>query len=141
MEEEMSSKHAKNMGKIVDENGEYFLELGSDSRAHLKVGSASRAQKYPLGPIVESTMPKEIVGKNVELVLSSDPRPSVVGIKFSKKGFCYFILCYFPVDILGSVDYGKVIPLVDKDVRTMIAQKLLDGNVITAEDHGRIVNL
>jgi hypothetical protein len=42
MEEEASSEPVKNMGKIAVENGEYFIEIGS----------GSKATKRPMGPLV-----------------------------------------------------------------------------------------
>jgi hypothetical protein len=124
MGEEISSK-------IVVENEEYFLEVDSGSK---------RAQKFPLGPIVGSTLPKEAIGNDVELIMSSEERPFVVGVKLPDIR-CYLILCYFPRDIFGQIEYGRTIPLIDNDARTKIAQRLLDENVITTEDYDRMVKL
>lgn len=124
MGEKMSSK-------IVVENEEYFLEVENGTR---------RAQKFPLGPVVGSTVPKEAIGSDAELIMSSDHRPFVVAVKVPLVR-CYLILCYFPRDIFGQVEYGRALPLIDKDVRTTIAQKLLDEKVITADDYDRMVQL
>lgn len=142
MGEEKSLKHKKNTGKIVVENGEYFLEIGTGSEVHKEAVGVSGPKKFPLGPIVESTIPQEAIGKNAELIMSTDQRSSLVGVKIPDlAGRCYFILCYVPVDIFNRADFGKIIPIVDTNVRTAVAKKLLDEKVITAENYERMVNL
>jgi hypothetical protein len=49
----ISSEPLATKGKIVAENGKHFLEIDS----------GSHAGKYPVGLLIESTMPREIVGK------------------------------------------------------------------------------
>lgn len=132
MEEKMSSKPVKNMGKIVVENGEYFLEIGR----------GSQAQKHPLGPFVESIISEKMVGKSVELIMSSGPKPYVVGAKIQDlEELHHLILCYYPRDMFGRIDGRMVIPLMDEKMRINIAKKLLDEKVIAAEDYERMVHL
>jgi len=119
LEEKTSPKFVKNVGKIVVENENYFLD----------VGSVSRGQKYPLGPILASSIQKEMVGEKVELIMSSDIMPSVMGIKFPDRSP---VICYM---IMETFDKS----LVNTNVRIELAKKLLEEKVITEEDYERMV--
>lgn len=131
MKEEKSLNHIKNTGKIVFENGEYFLEVGNDSHAHKEVGSVSAPHKIALGPVAETVVTKEMVGKSVELIMSTDSSPAIVGIKMLNPKI--FFLCY-------KVSASRMtIPIIEDKVRASIAKQLLIEKVITKDEYERMV--
>lgn len=124
----MEEKQSKgNIGTVVRDKEKYFLEM---------IVGRDKKERLPLGSMLDEAQLKELVGKDVE-ILYSDPKPSVVGI-LTKMQRCYFILCYYPPAPWRDT-IGTVVPLVDKGVRTQVADKLLNEGVISKEVHGKIV--
>ena len=124
MEEKRIKGH---VGTVVHTEGKYFLEVGVER---------AKKEKLPLGSMLDEAHLKELVGKDVE-VLYSNPMPSIVGV-LTKLPHCYFILCYYPPAPWKEM-IGTVVPLVDKGVRTQVADKLLKEGAISEEVHGKIV--
>jgi hypothetical protein len=87
-------------------------------------------------------MSEKMVGQNVELIMSTGPKPSVVGVVIQGlEKSNHFVLCYYPRDMFGRFNGQTVIPLPDEKMRINTAKKLLDEKVITSRDYERMVNL
>ena len=115
----MEKRHG--MGTVVFKDGNYFLEVEGKQKV------------IPIGPQVDTSQLKELVGQKVE-ILHSEPQSFVVGLTLAgqKPGIKGpRITCYIPVD-------PNLFGVVQEDMRASLAKQFLKEGLISQETYEKL---
>lgn len=128
----------KLLGKIVEIDGDYFLETSGVKAATRKERARREKDLIKIGSAGEKARYAKLVGQKAEVILS-EPIRSVIGIAVEPKlpddRFpCYFILCYIPVPWFWRL------PIMNKELIAPLAKQFLEEGILSQENFNKVIN-
>ncbi len=107
----------KVLGKILEVNGSYVLQTS---------GVGKKVETLQVGPAAEKDKYAQLVGKEVEVVLSEPVRSvvAIIGKQVLPSIRCVIIMCYKPVsDLIPTIDPKIIAPMIEQFEREGIISK------------------